>query len=410
MNTTITFWVMPNAGFESKQTIEREIAHFRRIYPRVSVNCEILSWSRAWFRIIDAIKQKRGPDVMQVGTTWIGTLGYLGAMQRLEDGRAVHAADYIPSFFSTCQCFGHLWALPWFCETRVLFYRKDHLKRAGLAADALDTWESLRHACAALKKLKRGGPLIGPIGFSAQKEQGILQDLAILLWSHGGNFLSEDGKHSSLDSPGAIEGMRGLIAMISCGCIARESLSQSVGEVAENFFLHDSFSFLLSSSWPLHTYLNPSFRRFIGQEKAGKFGVALVPAGPAGRFTFAGGSSLAMTSFSHHPEEALSFLGFMTSRESVNRYCRSINMLSCRNDTMVRLSDDPEIQNVFEQSIARYGRSYPSHPLWGSIEQIMVNGFAQSIRDYVSGESRTDFFENLKGISQEIDRFWRINV
>ncbi len=88
---------MPNGGFESKQTIERELAFFKKQNPKIEVEYEILSWSRAWFQLMQAIKEKSGPDIIQIGTTWIGTLGYLGAVHKLD--KRVRPKEQFCSYF-----------------------------------------------------------------------------------------------------------------------------------------------------------------------------------------------------------------------------------------------------------------------------------------------------------------------
>jgi hypothetical protein len=78
-------------------------------------------------------------------------------------------------------------------------------------------------------------------------------------------------------------------------------------------------------------------------------------------------------------------------------------MLPCRQDIGISLTPDREAQEVFNNSITLYGRSFPSHPLWGSIEQIIVGGFAQSLRVFRESGDRSAFFKNLADMSQEIE-------
>jgi multiple sugar transport system substrate-binding protein len=402
MTTTLKFWLMPNSGFDSRQHIDQEIRCFHKIHPNIKIAYEIFSWTRAWSELMQAVKEKSGPDIIQVGTTWIGTLAYLGAVQKLEK-RTIKSESFTAPLFNMCQSIGHLRAIPWFCEGRVLFYRKDHLEKAGLTAAALENWESFRKACDRIKKLKKGGPAVAPFGFSGLKEQGLQQDLASWVWGNNGDFLSADGKHCSLGGPEARLGFKYLLDLIASGCVSPSSLEQGAGEVTENFFIHDAYTFVLASSWPLQVFLNPEAKGYIGNERAKNFGVALVPAGGAGRYNFAGGSALAVTSFSRSREAAFSFLEFLTDRASLARYCRNINMLPCRQDIPATLTQDRGTQQIFRDSINLYGRSFPSHPLWGSIEQIIVSGFAQSLRNFRESGDRAAFFRNVSEMSQEIE-------
>lgn len=403
MTTTLKLWVMPNAGFESQKLIDRELKFFSEKNPRINVHCDILSWSQAWPRIIQAVKDKSGPDVIQVGTTWIGTLGYLGAIQNL-DTRKINRSAFISTFYDFCSCFDHLWALPWFCEGRVLFYRTDLLEKAGLSRADLENWYRFRLACSALSRMRVSGKAVTPFGFSCQKEQALTQDIAAWIWSNGGSFLSKDGKHAAITHFESVQGIKYFLDLIAQKYIGRQALDQSTGEVVGNFFLNDGAAFLITSSWPLQVYLNPSSKNYVGKKNAERFGVAPIPAGPAGRFNFAGGSALSVTSFSAEPEKAWKLVEFLTGRQSMARYCASVDMLPARSDLPVVLNAPEQVCNVFFDSINRNGRGFPTHPLWGSIEQVVLNGLVQTLSEYrQNGCNQNGFFRNLEEINHEIE-------
>jgi len=286
----IKLWLMPNGGFESKQTIEQELAFFHKKNPNIEVEFETLSWSRSWFRLMQAIKEKSGPDLIQIGTTWIGTLGYLGAVHKLDKTcrQEKQFRSHVPRM---CRFYDHLWALPWFCEARVLFYRKDLLKNAGITPQDLSNWDNFKAACSKLSRTM-GTP---PLGFSCQKEQGIFAGYSFLDLVERGDFLSQDSKHAALTQSETRQGMKYFAQLIGENLISRDSLEQSTGEIAENFFMHGAYAFMFSSSWPLQVYLNDSSKHYIGKHNVSNYGIMQVPAGPAGRFNFAGGSALAVT-------------------------------------------------------------------------------------------------------------------
>ena len=54
MKKKLKFWLMPNAGFDSRKAIQQETAHFQKLHPGIEVVCEILPWSRAWFKLLTA--------------------------------------------------------------------------------------------------------------------------------------------------------------------------------------------------------------------------------------------------------------------------------------------------------------------------------------------------------------------
>ena len=406
--TPIKFWLMPNGGFESEQTINREIAIFEKQNPGIKVECETFSWSRSWFRLMQAIKEKSGPDIIQIGTTWIGTLGYLGAVHKL-DKQIDKKNKFIPAFLGMCRFYDHLWALPWFCEGRVLFYRKDVLKASGINPRDVTNWENFKLACAKISRAPGARANISPLGFSGQKEQVILQDIGSWIWSNGGDFLSQNSKHAALTQTETRQGLKFFAQLISDNHISKASLEQNTGEVAENFFMHGAYAFMFSSSWPLQVYLNSSSKHFIGRHNLSNFGVIPVPSGPAGAFNFAGGSALAVTSFSQNPDKTMKLLEFLTSRGSMSRYCKNINMLPGRTDAPIGLNADKSTIKVFQDAVTKSGRSFPIHPLWGSIEQIILNGMAYTLREFILNKyNQNAFFHNMSDINQEIEYMFSV--
>src|SRR5688572_25687440 len=82
------FWVMPNAGFATRQLLQAATAEFERLHPDVQIHLTIHPWSLAWNRLIDVIKGRffgPPPDVLQIGTTYVATLAYLGALDKIPD-------------------------------------------------------------------------------------------------------------------------------------------------------------------------------------------------------------------------------------------------------------------------------------------------------------------------------------
>ncbi len=94
----------------------------------------------------------------------------------------------------------------------------------------------------------------------------------------------------------------------------------------------------------------------------------------------------------------------MTTKDSVTRYCKSINMLPSRVDAQITLNSAKATLKVYQDAINLSGRSFPMHPLWGSIEQIILNGMAYTLRDFIQSNcNQNAFFHNLGEINQEIE-------
>ena len=104
---------------------------------------------------------------------------------------------------------------------------------------------------------------------------------------------------------------------------------------------------------------------------AENFAVALLPAGPQGRYTFLGGSNLAVSSVCQKTDLAWEFIHFLTEPSRQLEHAKAIGSLPARIASMEKLFDKhPEAKKVFWDSIGHARRLPRLIPL-GSVEQII---------------------------------------
>jgi len=136
-----------------------------------------------------------------------------------------------------------------------------------------------------------------------------------------------------------------------------------------------------------------------------RFGVAILPAGPKGRFTFLGGSALAILKSSKHPEEALALIKFLSDEAVQFAYSNLTGFLpaAAAEYDELALKLDP-VRTVFVEQM-RYGKSYPSIPQWGTIENLLRDGF-NSLWDRVEqpgAYDEADVRRRLDELAKKID-------
>jgi len=77
------------------------------------------------------------PDICQLGNTWIAEFVALNALEPLDRYAAaspvVDLRDYFSGILDTNRLDGVLFGVPWYVDTRLLFYRRDLLAQAGFA-------------------------------------------------------------------------------------------------------------------------------------------------------------------------------------------------------------------------------------------------------------------------------------
>src|SRR5438046_8959695 len=94
-----------------------------------------------------------------MGNTWVPEMVTLGALAPLaslvRQSSDMDSTGHFPGIWATNVVDGGLYGIPWYVDTRVLFYRRDVLARAGYTRMP-ETWDGGREA---VRKITR---VMGP--------------------------------------------------------------------------------------------------------------------------------------------------------------------------------------------------------------------------------------------------------
>ncbi len=369
------FWVMPNVGFATREILQGFIQEFERQHPDVRVQLTVHPWSLAWNRFMDVIKGRYTgplPDVLQIGTTWVATLAFLGALEKVPNANVLPQDDAMSAYIwdpGDQNDGSDLFCVPWFIDVRVLYYRRDILTQLGLDPALLEDWKGFTRVCSEIRRyLKQSGPIpkiIAPLGIPGQKPGVLMHDLAPWIWEAGGDFCNEDQMAADLLKIEVMRGCEFYFDLIQQGFMPIPDSTLPPG----NFFT-GQYAMQFSGSWPVDTYLNPK-SELCAPEVAEGFNVALLPAGPEGRFTFLGGSNLGVSSMSENKSLAWEFIRFLSEPDRQLAHARKIGALPARLASMEALfSSYPTLKKVFWDSFG-FARRLPRLVELGSIEQII---------------------------------------
>lgn len=385
---------MPNAGFATRGILEGFIAEFEQTHPDVKVNLTVHPWSLAWTRVMDVVKGRHTrniPDVMQVGTTWVTTLSYLGALEPVPDQTFGPSEQRIATSIGDSSPF----CIPWFIDLRVLYYRKDIFEAFKIDPKLLGDWKGFGRACAELKKnlgkTDRFSRIVAPLGIPGQNPGVLMHDLAPWVWEAGGDFCSDDLRETNLNQEPLIEGCEFYFDLINEGYMPVPNSALPHG----NFFT-GHYAMQFSGSWPVDSYLNPDWP-YAQADVAANTGVMPLPEGPHGRYTFLGGSNLGVSSVSQNKDVAWEFIQFMLNPDRIVKHARAIGALPARLSGMDNLFNQiPAAKEVFFSSFG-YARRLPRLVELGSVEQIIYKMGGRVLASIREGEY------NHKRLHQEIN-------
>jgi multiple sugar transport system substrate-binding protein len=240
-------------------------------------------------------------DVIDMDVIWTAQFASAGWIIPIEPSM-FPLGDFLQPAVDTAMYHGHLWAVPYYSNADVLYYRKDILAAAGKKPPA--TWAQLAELASTV------APRYGMQGYAGQfaPYEGLTVNFADAVQSAGGSILSADGTSVMVDSPQAQAGLEFLVNGLRAGWIPKSSLSFEEESSWQDF---ESGKLLFLNNWPFIAY---QASQFTPANKAyGKVGVALLP-GPDGPGSGSlGGSNLAVSAYSRHQATALAFIKYVTS-------------------------------------------------------------------------------------------------
>ena len=153
----LNVWIMPNTP-EPEKDFMNVIKPFLDENPNITVTPTILDWGSAWTKLTTAATSGEGPDVSQIGSTWVAALGAMGAFEDLSPvyDQFGGTESFLDASLPTTQISGgsERYGVPWFVDTRAIFYRKDICEAAGVNPDTdFETWDSFKEALQKIKAL-----------------------------------------------------------------------------------------------------------------------------------------------------------------------------------------------------------------------------------------------------------------
>jgi len=333
------------------------LPEFEREHPGVHVRVQQLPWTAAHEKLLTAFVGDSTPDIAQLGNTWIPEFAELGAIApldaRVAASPAVPREDYFPGIWESNFVDGTQFGVPWYVDTRVLFYRADLVRRAG-CPDPPRTWARWEQCLAGVKRVAGAGnyAILLPLNEFAP--------LTALALQQDDPILADGGRRGNFRSPGFRRALSFYVSLFDQG-LAPTATDTQISNVWDEFG-KGYFSYYVSGPWNIG-----EFRRRLPPSLQQDWRTAPLP-GPTGPGTsVAGGSSLVVFRASRHPEAAWQLVEYLSRIDVQERFRQLTGDLPPRRsawDAPV-LAADREA-HAFREQLERV-RPMPRVPEWEHI-------------------------------------------
>jgi len=350
----LTFWAM---GRESEVVAEL-LPEFERTHPGVHVSVHQLPWTGAHAKLLTAVVGAATPDLAQLGNTWIPELAELHALEplgpRVQHSVSVQPSDYFDGIWDTNVIDGVLYGVPWYVDTRLLFYRTDLLKQAGFDAPP-ENWKQWRQTMAAIKQRA------GPGHFSILLPLNEFEPLTALALQQREPLLRDGGGRGNFDSPGFRKALGLYVEMFDRSWAPLVSEAQ-ISNVWDEFG-RGYFAYYISGPWNIG-----EFKRRLPPERSHDWMTAPLPGPDGPSASIAGGSSLVIFAKSPRKEQAWQLIEYLSRPDVQERFRTLTGDLPPRRSVwnLPALAADPYAR-AFRQQLERV-RPAPKVPEWEHIE------------------------------------------
>jgi len=381
---TLRFWAMGREG----EVVEELVRDFEREHPGIRVEVQQVPWSAAHEKLLTAHVGGSSPDLAQLGNTWIPEFAALRALAPLDafldTSSTLAPADFFAGSWDGNVVDRRTLGIPWYVDTRVLFYRRDLLEAAGWSAMPT-TWSEWRRALEAIKR--RAGPSRYAIFLPVNEWNPPM----ILGLQAGSTILAEGGTRGAFSAPEFRRAFEFFTALF------RDSLAPPLSnqEIANMYqeFERGYFAMLVTGPWNLG-----EFRRRLSPAAQDRWCTAPLPGPDGPGVSMAGGSSLVMFRSTRHPQAVWHLMEFLSRPEQQVRFYRLTGDLPARTAAWSdsALAADP-CTRAFGEQLTRIA-PWPKVPEWEPIAIRLQDWTERAVRGRVTPA------EALAGMDREVDR------
>lgn len=391
----IVFWAMGAEG----EHVAKLIPEFERRNPGIKVRVQMIPWNAAHEKLLTAYTGSSLPDMCQLGNTWIPEFHLLNAIEDLnswvQQSPTVNESGFFPGIWDTNVIDSVLYGVPWYVDTRVMFYRTDLFAKVGYDHPPVswDEWFDVS------KKLVDQKVAENAILFPTNNEwvSPVIMGLQM-----GSTLLKANNTYGDFSGPEFRAAMHKFQEFFHNGWapVKTTQIVNIYQGMAEKIF-----AMLISGPWNIG-----EFSRRMPPELQSKWMTAPLP-GPHGRagVSLAGGSSIVMFRSSTKKAGVWKLIEYLADPLVQTEFYRLTGDLPARteswNDTT--LSNNKYAHAFFEQ--LKHVVATPKTPEWEQIAQ-KVREYSELISmDRLTVEAATTALD--KDVDQMLEkRRWMLNA
>jgi multiple sugar transport system substrate-binding protein len=313
------------------------------------------------------------PDVLQLDIVWTAEFAGAGWILPI-DASAFDLGDFVPAAVAASRWNGASYAIPWFVDLGLLYWRTDLIAAAPRALGELRS---------EARRLQEAGSTRDGLVWQGARYEGLVTVFLEHLGAFGGGILDEGGR-VIVDQAPAIRALTFMCDAINRDAFVPSSVLTWQEEQTRFAFQNGQAAFM--RNWP---YAWTLLQDGTQSKVANRFAVAPFPAAEGGRPSAAlGGAELAVNAWSAHPALAWELVEFLTAPDQMLERAELAAQLPARRslyegDALSHALPMPiaQIRGLLDAAIPR-----PVTPVYSELSEILQVRLHRAL----SGQDRPD--------------------
>lgn len=238
--------------------LQQYLDEYTKLHPNIEFDVQIIAYNDYAAKLKILSDADAAPDIYQIYSPWGVSYVQAGILDKVPNDIV---ADIQKNYVSTkgVTINGQIWGIPTEIDDYALLYNKNLFKAAGIS-NPPSTWSELISDAAKLtKKDAKGSITQYGIAFLKDNDWEVVDPFLSLLFSNGGQYLSNDNSKALFNSPAGITALESELTLFKNGST----------DINGNFFDFGKgkVAMVVSPPWPksgFQTAFGNSFSQIVG--------------------------------------------------------------------------------------------------------------------------------------------------
>ena len=339
--------------------------------PDATLKVTDVPWDQVITKVQTATAAGTGPDIIMTGSDQTATVIGMGAFAQVPDG-VYEADDFYPAAVDSVTGEEGLYAMPWYVETRFLFYRKDIAAELGMSEPK--TWEDME-ALAGAYKARPGGTF----GISLPRPVEQPTQVIVPFTSQAGGELT-DGKKWTIDTPEFVSALDFYAGFFERG--------EAPLETTDATFENGGTPMFISGPWMLDVFGEAIDTGTAPADfSMDAVGYTVFPTGPGDNNNqYIGGGNLGVFASADNASSAWSLLSWIGEKPQQEEWFGLQTELPANiaAGELASIQENPVTGTLMEQM--KHTVAMPNYPAWSQISDLLGKYSEKIARGEISSE------------------------